>query len=50
MELRGGPPEGISRFELKGGAAIELRLRQEEKGPRPRASKDLDATFRGSSG
>jgi hypothetical protein len=39
--------EGPSRFELKGGAAIELRLRQQAPGPTPRASKDLDATFRG---
>jgi hypothetical protein len=35
-----------ARFEIKGGAAIELRLRN-ERGVRPRASKDLDATFRG---
>lgn len=33
-------------FHLMGGAAIELRLRQE--GSRtPRVSKDLDATYRG---
>ena len=39
--------EGRSPFELKGGAAMELRLRQQAAGPTPRASKDLDATFRG---
>ena len=35
-------------FELKGGAAIELRLRRFEGAPvRPRATRDLDAAFRG---
>lgn len=54
---------GESRFEIKGGAAIELRLRQldtaaaapapatgqraERPTIRPRATKDLDATYRG---
>lgn len=44
-------PEGEQVFELKGGAAIEMRLRQfAREGStdfRPRATKDLDATFRG---
>lgn len=35
------------QFELKGGAAIELRLRQRAEGHVPRASRDLDAAFRG---
>lgn len=35
-------------FELKGGAAIELRLRRfDGAAVRPRATRDLDATFRG---
>ena len=44
---------GEPAFELKGGAAIELRLRRpdtrsEGGGPaQPRATKDLDAAFRG---
>jgi hypothetical protein len=40
-------PDGVSLFELKGGAAIELRLRAPNSPHTPRASKDLDATFRG---
>lgn len=48
--------EGEPVFELKGGAAIELRLRRPRPhsaspsvstGVRPRATKDLDVTFRG---
>ncbi len=39
--------DAASLFEIKGGAAIELRLRQHAGGIKPRASKDLDATFRG---
>jgi hypothetical protein len=39
--------DGVSAFELKGGAAIELRLRSPDSPYSPRASKDLDATFRG---
>jgi len=44
---------GEPAFELKGGAAIELRLRWPEKGSaggtpaQPRATRDLDAAFRG---
>src|SRR5215211_2395300 len=35
-------------FQLKGGAAIELRLRRFDGAVvRPRATRDLDATFRG---
>jgi len=47
-------PDGEPAFHLKGGAAIELRMRQLRKvsdpepgGLRPRATKDLDATYRG---
>ncbi len=51
-------PDGEPMFELKGGAAIEMRLRRlvreearagEVQGTelRPRATRDLDATFRG---
>lgn len=51
-------PGGERVFELKGGAAIEMRLRRLERAVagdadaapaerRPRATKDLDATFRG---
>jgi hypothetical protein len=45
--------EGNCPFELKGGAAIELRLRHlapaDKGGPKiqPRATRDLDATFHG---
>lgn len=50
--------DGVPPFELKGGAAIEMRMRQLERanvqrttaGPatvRPRATKDLDATYHG---
>jgi hypothetical protein len=38
--------DGASLFELKGGAAIELRLRSNSAWT-PRASKDLDTTYRG---
>lgn len=44
---------GEPAFELKGGAAIELRLRRPNKGEeggipaQPRATSDLDAAFRG---
>lgn len=47
-------PDGEPAFHFKGGAAIELRMRQLRKasdpapgGFRPRATKDLDATYRG---
>ncbi len=51
-------PDGSSVFELKGGAAIEMRMRQlgrprsdgtrdTRNDVRPRATKDLDATYRG---
>lgn len=51
-------PDGEPAFHFKGGAAIEMRMRQLEpiagespKGAssvvRPRATKDLDATYRG---
>jgi hypothetical protein len=50
-------PDGESLFELKGGAAIELRMRRlkplgadgiaPEASVRPRATRDLDATYRG---
>ena len=40
-------PDGQPRFQLKGGAAIELRLRQPNSRMVPRVSKDLDATYRG---
>jgi len=47
-------PDGEPSFQFKGGAAIELRMRQLRKasdpapdGIRPRATKDLDATYRG---
>ncbi|HEX6537256.1 MAG TPA: nucleotidyl transferase AbiEii/AbiGii toxin family protein [Gemmatimonadaceae bacterium] len=46
--------DGTPLFEFKGGAAIELRLRQLQRGGqsddravRPRATKDLDATYHG---
>ncbi len=51
-------PDGKSLFELKGGAAIEMRMRQLERADaqrttagqttiRPRATRDLDATYHG---
>lgn len=52
-------PDGTPAFQFKGGAAIEMRLRQPKPASRngapsdgfgslkPRATKDLDATFRG---
>jgi len=51
-------PDGERMFDLKGGAAIEMRLRRFAPGAgetdeaggakfRPRATRDLDATFRG---
>ena len=47
-------PDGEPAFHFKGGAAIELRMRQLRKasdpepgGFRPRATKDLDATYCG---
>lgn len=43
-------PDGQPRFQLKGGAAIELRLRQPNSRVVPRVSKDLDATYRGELG
>jgi hypothetical protein len=51
--LTGYTVGGEPAFELKGGAAIELRLRWPNKGSeggiaaRPRATRDLDAAFRG---
>lgn len=46
--------DGKPLFEFKGGAAIEMRMRQLERGGRgddhavrPRATKDLDATYHG---
>jgi hypothetical protein len=46
-------PDGAPMFEFKGGAAIEMRMRRLQAdegaapGITPRATKDLDATFRG---
>lgn len=49
-------PAGDSVFEIKGGAAIEMRMRRLSIAPagdetsssvQPRATRDLDATFRG---
>lgn len=47
-------PDGEPAFHFKGGAAIEMRMRQlrtasdpAPEGIRPRATKDLDATYRG---
>jgi len=51
-------PDGEPAFHFKGGAAIEMRMRQlrptarqaaadSAKAVRPRATKDLDATYRG---
>ena len=47
-------PDGEPLFQFKGGAAIEMRMRQlrragqpGEPAIRPRATKDLDATYRG---
>lgn len=45
--LTAGEGDSPAPFELKGGVAIELRLRRRDSGVVPRASKDLDAAFHG---